>query len=142
MPTATTAGSPWTLELLEDAPPSCRRQFFCPQRRPQAENCRVTGGENDVDCKSTSAGYVAKLLLPVDYTGVNITDGIPASEYPQTINLAYVVVAASMTRPLVMVPIATAFGILAALMFIAGSYKVKTWLDIVSLPHMSLFTPR
>jgi hypothetical protein len=84
-----------------------------------------------VDCKSTSAGYVARLLLPADLTELNITDPIPASDYPYAYSTDYLVVTSTMTRPLVMIPIATAFGILAALMFIAASYKMGSWLDLV-----------
>jgi hypothetical protein len=62
---------------------------------------------------------------------LNVTDPTPASEYPYTYNPDYEVVTTGMTRPLVMIPIATAFAILAALMFIAASYKMGTWLDLV-----------
>jgi hypothetical protein len=125
------ASSRWIWDSSEAAHPSCRRKSRSVSDISLSDLLRTTGNEHDVDCRSTSAGYIASILLPPDTADLNITDATPASEYPYTLTLPYEVVTYSMTRPLVMVPIATAFGILAMLLFIGASYMPRTWLDLV-----------
>lgn len=77
-------------------------------------------------------GYQAVLLLPPLSTGVFGNATLSDSPYPYAIDSPYRVVEYGMTRGMVMVPIATAFAIIAMLMFIFGSYKMAGWADWVS----------
>jgi hypothetical protein len=113
-----------------------------PKHIHPAEGCSGYGGERDVDCgKTYGNGYQAVLLLPPLSTGVFGNTTLSDSAYPYAIDSPYRVVEYSMTRGMVMVPIATAFAIIAMLMFIFGSYRMTAWADWViglSIDTMSL----
>ena len=93
------------------------------------------GNERDADCgKTYGNGYQSVLLLPPLNEGVFNSSTLSNDPYPYSINVPYRVVEYSMTRGMVMVPIAAAFAIIAMLMFIFGSYKMAGWVDWVSGP--------
>jgi hypothetical protein len=95
-----------------------------------ADRRRTIGNGRDLDCDTTYGnGYRSTLLLPP--LAASLVDDLERP-YPYGLNFSYRVVTYGMTRGLVMVPIATALGFIAAILFIFASHKLRAGLDWVS----------